>query len=126
MARIGSLESWNEEPRLQLRMTRSHLRIHYTIFEHEKTATSLISTNNGYLLIRDPTVEAFLYHEFSVIWEEGTLREPRTPDEWKTFFSEFIRMLQEDLDQNRQRHYDVKAYLEGKKGFAKEVETEEG
>jgi hypothetical protein len=84
LLRILTTLTWHNQPRLLLRMTTSVLRMQYSLFPEPPI---LLSANTGLIFTDEQSIVSFLELEFSAMWEENTLKQLRSTDEWVTLLS---------------------------------------
>ena len=103
---------YQDTPRLEFRMTRSFFRIHFAIFEHLNSNLLGVSTNTGYVFVNDTHLNNKFLTEFGNIWEDGSMPQLQTNQEWDLFFSLIISFLENDIKRRKYpRRFDVKKIL---------------
>lgn len=108
-----ALRTWNQKPRLEMRMTKSYFRMQYGIStSREGSDVLVLNTNSGFLKIADAGALEFLKREFDLMWEEGTYKGIRTTDGWTTFLQMLIAEIQKRIAHPELGKIDIKAMLE--------------
>lgn len=97
-------KTWNQQPLLDMRLTKSHFRNQYGIFFPPKGEPTLVlNTNTGYLVVQkdsDNTLAA-LKNEFDKIWEDGTYKGLQDAGIWRSFLSILVGKVNERAENEK-------------------------
>jgi predicted DNA-binding transcriptional regulator AlpA len=93
--RILGMRRPNQQPLLEMRMTKSYFRMQYGIsMQSDGTEALVLHTNSGYLKVVDTGAKEFLKKEFDTIWDSATYQGLRTAEEWNAFLGILISEVQ--------------------------------
>ena len=94
--------AWSGKPRLELRLTKSHLRTQFALYEQpDRSDLVVLTTSSGYLRIQHGETQAHLRHEFSTLWSNNVYEALRSGEEWVRFLEELKDEIHAKAGSNR-------------------------